>query len=114
MALLAIGGSRDLLPLYAIAALLGVARAFAGPALGALAPNLVPRAMLPKAIALSSIAWQVGMILGPAMGGYLYAVSPQLPYQVCAGLFAVSLACLMLIPPIARTAMAGSASRGGR
>jgi len=39
--------------LYGVAALLGVARAFAGPALGALAPNLVPREILPRAIALS-------------------------------------------------------------
>ena len=46
------GGARrthatTLLSLYVIAALLGVARAFAGPALGALAPNLVPREILP-------------------------------------------------------------------
>ena len=42
--------------------LLGVARAFAGPALGALAPNLVSRAnCCPKAIAVSSIAWQAGI-----------------------------------------------------
>src|SRR5438067_9881513 len=59
--------------IFAIAALLGVARAFAGPALQALAPNLVPRDILPRAIALSAIAWQVGAIAGPALGGYLYA-----------------------------------------
>jgi MFS family permease len=88
--------------LYAIAALLGVARAFAGPALGALAPNLVPRDILPRAIALSSIAWQVGTILGPALGGYLYAVSPQTPYEASAVLFAISLACLLLLPVISR------------
>ncbi len=88
--------------LYAIAALLGVARAFAGPALGALAPNLVSRDILPRAIALSSIAWQVGTILGPALGGYLYAVSPQTPYEASAVLFAISLACLLLLPVIAR------------
>ena len=40
--------------LFGVAALLGVARAFAGPALQALAPNLVPREILPRAIALSS------------------------------------------------------------
>ena len=57
--------------LYGIAALLGVARAFAGPALGALAPNLVPQKILPNAIALSSIAWQSGTVVGPAIGGYL-------------------------------------------
>src|SRR3954468_13367417 len=65
--------------LFAIAALLGVARAFAGPALGALAPNLVPREILPRAIALSSMAWQSGAIAGPAIGGYLYAWSPHAP-----------------------------------
>ena len=43
--------------LFGVAALLGVARAFAGPALGALAPNLVPKAILPTAIALSALAW---------------------------------------------------------
>jgi MFS family permease len=51
--------------LFGVAALLGVARAFAGPALGALAPNLVPRELLPRAIALSSTAWQAGAIAGP-------------------------------------------------
>ena len=52
--------------LFAVAALLGVARAFAMPALQALAPNLVPREILPKAIAMSSIAWQSGAIAGPS------------------------------------------------
>ena len=83
--------------LYAIAAVLGVGRGFAGPALSALAPNLVPKAILPTAIALSSIAWQVGMIGGPALGGYLYATLPALPYIVSAGLFAVSAVALTLI-----------------
>ena len=110
LALFAAGGSRDLMPLYAIAALLGVARAFAGPALSALAPNLVPREMLPRAIALSSIAWQMGMILGPALGGYLYAASPDLPYEVCAALFGVSLGALMLIPPVRRPTIPGTDS----
>ena len=88
--------------LYAVAALLGVARGFAGPALGALAPNLVPREILPRAIALSSIAWQSGSVVGPALGGYLYAFAPSAPYTVSAGLFAFALAMLMTIPPIER------------
>ena len=89
--------------LYAIAALLGVARAFAGPALGALAPNLVPREILPRAIALSSIAWQSGAIAGPALGGYLYAIAPFAPYAASTLLFAIGLASLFAIGPIART-----------
>jgi MFS family permease len=89
--------------LFGVAALLGVARAFAGPALGALAPNLVPRKILPNAIALSSAAWQTGAIVGPALGGILYDVTPHLPYGLSALLFAFSVACLFTIPTIART-----------
>src|SRR5690349_13944951 len=83
--------------LYAVAALLGVGRAFAGPALSALAPNLVPRDILPRAIALSSMSWQVGAIVGPALGGYLYAFAPYAPYAVSALLFVIALATLFAI-----------------
>jgi MFS family permease len=96
--------------LYVVAALLGVARAFAGPALGALAPNLVPVKILPNAIALSSIAWQSGAIIGPALGGYLYAVAPEAPYIGSAILCAMSLFGLFRIPKLAR-ATSGKAAR---
>jgi MFS family permease len=91
--------------LFGVAALLGVARAFAGPALGALAPNLVPRALLPRAIALSSTAWQSGAIAGPAIGGILYDVSPHLPYGVSTVLFSFSTVCLFLIGPVPRSSI---------
>jgi MFS family permease len=99
------GGFISLPILFSVAALLGVARAFAGPALGAMAPNLVPRKILPNAIALSSTAWQTGAILGPAAGGILYDVTPHLPYALSAVLFAFSAACLFTIKPLPRTAL---------
>jgi MFS family permease len=110
LALFAWTHTTTLLALYVVAALLGVARAFAGPALGALAPNLVPREILPNAIALSSIAWQSGAIVGPAVGGYLYAVAPVAPYAGSALLFAVSLIALLIIPKLAVARM-GTALR---
>ncbi|MDP8993507.1 MAG: MFS transporter [Pseudomonadota bacterium] len=88
--------------LFVVAGLLGVARAFSGPALSALAPNLVPRESLPNAIALSSIAWQAGLVAGPAIGGYLYAWVPVAAYLGSAGLFLVALLCLFLISPVLR------------
>ena len=91
--------------LFGVAALLGVARAFAGPALGAMAPNLVPREILPNAIALSSTAWQTGAIVGPALGGILYDITPHLPYALSAALFGVSVLCLFTIPPLHRAAL---------
>ena len=95
--------------LFGVAALLGVARAFAGPAFSALAPNLVPREILPRAIALSSAAWQTGAIAGPAIGGILYDVAPYLPYGVSTVLFGISAALLFTIGPIPRAALkAGS------
>jgi MFS family permease len=96
-------GTTTLYALYAVAALLGVARAFAGPALQALAPNLVPRKILPRAIALSSIAWQTGAIIGPAIGGYLYAYAPYAPYAGSALLFAIAFIGLLAIGPVERT-----------
>lgn len=110
LASLAWRGTTTLAALYGVAALLGVARAFAGPALGALAPNLVPRAILPKAIALSSIAWQSGAIAGPAVGGLLYAYAPHAAYAGSAGLFAAALACLFAIGHVERPDIGREAS----
>jgi len=98
----ALQGTTTLTALFVVAALLGVGRAFSGPAFQALAPNLVPREILPRAIALSSISWQSGSIIGPALGGYLYAVSPATPYLVSAALFALSLLATLGIPVIPR------------
>ncbi|MBV7267105.1 MFS transporter [Erythrobacter sp. WH131] len=98
-------GSISIPILFGIAVLLGIARGFAGPALSALAPNLVPKPILPTAIALSSISWQVGMIGGPALGGYLYSIEPALPYAVATGLFAVSMIALSLIGKVPQPAV---------
>ncbi len=86
--------------LFAVAILLGVARAFAGPAFSALAPNLVPREVLPTAIALSSISWQVGTIIGPAIGGFAYAHAPSGAYWLATGLFGTALISMMLISKV--------------
>ncbi|HET8611783.1 MAG TPA: MFS transporter, partial [Sphingomonas sp.] len=102
--------STTLPALFVVAALLGVARAFAGPALQAISPNLVPAETLPTAIALSSIAWQAGSVIGPAMGGYLYAGGHWLPYAVSTALFTVSLLCLLMFRPLPRTAIKRGAS----
>ena len=86
------------LPLiFSVAVFLGVARAFSGPALTALAPNLVPAKVLPRAIAMSSTAWQLGVIVGPALGGYAYAIKHWGAYGMAAGLFSIAIAALAFI-----------------
>jgi MFS family permease len=105
LALLAWHGTTTLLAIYIVAVMLGVCRAFANPAIGALAPNLVPAEVLPTAIAASSIAWQTGAIAGPALGGYLYAASHWAPYSASAILFTLGSASLMFIRPIPKTSL---------
>jgi len=105
LALLAWHGTTTLLAIYIVAVMLGVCRAFANPAISALAPNLVPPEVLPTAIAASSIAWQTGAIAGPALGGYLYAASRGAPYSASAILFTLGSACLMFIRPIPKTSL---------
>ncbi|WP_448583043.1 MFS transporter [Thermaurantiacus sp.] len=98
-------------PLFAVAATLGAARAFAGPSLTALAPNLVPPTVLPTAIAWSSIGFQSGAVLGPLAGGLSYDLAPPLPYLAAALLLLIALAALFRIPAVPRAA-AGQASIG--
>jgi MFS family permease len=93
--------------LFTIAALHGVVRAFNGPSLSSIAPNLVPPASLPQAIAMSSIAWQTGSILGPAMGGLAYVAHPALPYWVAASLLAIAAVSVIAIRPVARISIKG-------
>ena len=95
-------GSTTLTTLFVIAVVLGVARCFAGPALSALAPNLVPTNILPTAIALSSISWQFGMIGGPAIGGLLFKIYPALPYAAASLLFLISAISTILITKVAQ------------
>jgi predicted MFS family arabinose efflux permease len=49
--------------------LVGSAQSFGGPAYSALIPSLVPKDNLPNAIALNSIQFNVGRVIGPALGG---------------------------------------------
>ncbi len=91
--------------LFALAALHGTARVFSGPAMSAITPNIVPPALLPKAIAQSSISWQAAAMVGPAAGGLLYAAHAALPYWIGAVSLAVSMACVLMIKPLPPTKM---------
>jgi MFS family permease len=102
LGLLTWAGDVSLPWLFAAAVLIGVARAFSGPAYSALAPNLVPRELLPTAIAVSSIAWQVGTIAGPSLGGFLYAIHPDVAFGTSTALFALALVAIFAIGPVAQ------------
>jgi MFS family permease len=70
---LALAGEIRVGYLLALAALSNTFRAFDEPARLALVPQLIDRARLPNAIALSSIPWQAGRMIGPSITGILIA-----------------------------------------
>lgn len=73
--------------ILALVFMLGVAKAFEFPALQSMLPALVPSAILPRAMAASSSAGQAAMIMGPALGGFLYVAGPGTVYVTCALLY---------------------------
>ena len=100
LALATAGDALTLPLLFALAAAHGAARVFNGPALSAIAPNIVPPSLLPKAIALSSMGWQIGTVVGPAAGGFLFAESASAPYFLAAGMLLVSGLLISIIRPV--------------
>ena len=62
-------------PIYAILLFLGVVRSFSGPVSRAIQPQLVPTEHFANAVAWSSSIFQGATILGPALGGIIYAAS---------------------------------------
>ena len=53
-------------------------------------PALVPPALLPRAMAANASASQAAMIVGPALGGFLYVAGPGAVYGVSAALYLVA------------------------
>ena len=83
--------------LLAIVAVTGAARAFEGPIMQALVPGLVPVPLLPRAYALAASANQTATILGPTLGGFLYAAGPSAVYGTAGGLFLAANLCMAAI-----------------
>jgi MFS family permease len=81
------------LPIFAILFLVGVVRSFSMPTSRALLPQLVAEEHFQSAVAWNSGIFQCATILGPALGGLVYAIAhgPALVYAValCAGTVSV-------------------------
>src|SRR4051812_6605160 len=83
--------------LLVVGFLFGASRAFFAPASTALGPMLVPRPLLPRAIAWNSLAWQTASIAGPAAGGFLLRNSPAYAYFTTFALYLVSFVAVLVI-----------------
>ena len=79
--------------------LLGAVRALQFPAIQALLPQLVPLAVLPRAMALASGAMQGAIVVGPAVGGAVYALGAQAVYALSVLGFALAIAAMAWVRP---------------
>ncbi len=60
-------------PFYVALSVSGVARSFLQASRSALVSEIVPRALFPNAATWRSSTWQLGTVLGPALGGLLFS-----------------------------------------
>jgi MFS family permease len=76
----ALSDPTEVWPLFVIAFMYGIARAFLSPATRTMPPMVAPEGGLPKVIALYSATWTGATIVGPALSGFLYAIDPWVAY----------------------------------
>jgi MFS family permease len=103
LALGTIGGWQSRTSILALVALLGAAQAFENPAMTALVPEVVPRPRIAPAMAWVISAGQTAQIVGPALGGVLYAAGPGAAYFT-AGAMALLSGVLAAAVRVERTA----------
>ncbi|PKO26633.1 MAG: MFS transporter [Betaproteobacteria bacterium HGW-Betaproteobacteria-9] len=91
-------GTGGVTGIYAVLVLYGCSRAFSGPAMQSLLPQIVPRAQLAQAIAANSMLMRAASIGGPLLGGLLYAMGGgELTYAVCCTCFVLGVLLLLRV-----------------
>jgi hypothetical protein len=91
-------GPHSIWPFLGVGALNGVASAVGTPAQRALTPELVPTELLQGAIALRSVAGQIGLVAGPALGGVIFAIEPLAVYAIAGALLVAAGATTLGLP----------------
>jgi MFS family permease len=87
--------SSQLWPFLALACGAGVSSALGTPASRALPPTLVPAELLAGAMTIRSVGFQIAAVTGPALGGLLFAVRPELVYGIASGLAVIAFVCVL-------------------
>src|SRR2546430_14197663 len=91
-------GLQHVWPIFLLTAIASAAWAFDTPARQSLMPTLVPAKDFPNAVSLSMLMFQFGMILGPALAGFLLAShGPGLVYALNAASFVAVIVGLALM-----------------
>jgi MFS family permease len=103
-----IGGWLTVSHIFMASAIFGAATAFERPAGAAMLPGVVPNSLLQQGTALSSGALQFATISGPALGGFMYAISPGAPYVLTAVFWLLAGLFNGAVPMVARASSAGA------
>lgn len=82
-------------PVFAVLALQGAARAFIMPAQQAILMNIVPLRLFGQAVAINASTFHVAVILGPTLGGLLYAQGPRVVYALVALLLVLAMSLML-------------------
>ena len=83
-------GPHSIWPFLGVGLLAGITSAIGTPAQRSLTPELVPSELLAGAIALRSVASQIGVVAGPAVGGLIFAIEPLAVYAVAGTMLVVA------------------------
>ncbi|MEB0010136.1 MFS transporter [Glaciimonas sp. GNP009] len=92
-AILALGSIQGWLSkdaIFVIVFIIGATRAFESPTMQALVPGLVPARLLPRAVAWAASATQTAVIIGPALGGFIYALGASAVYAISSAAFIIA------------------------
>ncbi len=103
----------SVMAILVIAFVFGMARAVANPAGRAIMPSLVPQEDLPSGVAWSSATWQTAVVIGPGLGGLLYAIGAGYAFGTTAVLLIAALAATFLMRGRIVEPSAHSGSSGG-
>jgi MFS family permease len=95
LVLITLNSANALWPFLTVGAIAGMASALTNPAGRAMTPEIVPTELLPGAIALRSVANQIGIIVGPAVGGVIFAVEPVAVYISAGALFLLAFVTIL-------------------
>jgi Transmembrane secretion effector len=91
-------GPHSIWPFLGVGLVSGITSAIGTPATRSLTPELVPTDLLQGAIALRSVASQIGVVAGPAVGGVIFAIEPLAVYAVAGALLVAAGAATLGLP----------------
>ena len=101
----------SVVPIFGIILLFGVCRAFASPAGRALPIDLSPPEVVARVVALKTVGFQGGLIVGPIVFGFAFVADESLPYLLSAIAMTAVVAIVVFVPSSGVRRLASSGAR---